>query len=56
LVLLGEYDVVFIKPSELLAREIPNVKHVVMKGRGHMTALEDPQATSGELIKFLEGL
>lgn len=56
LVLLGEHDVIFIKPSELMAREIPNVSHVVMAGRGHMTAFEDPHGTSGELIKFLKGL
>lgn len=53
LILLGEFDIVFIKPSELMAREIPNNKHVVMKGIGHMTAIEDPEGTIGEIMDFL---
>lgn len=56
LILLGEHDVLFLKPSELMAREIPGARHVVMKGLGHMTALEDPRATSNELIKFLKSI
>ncbi|MBD3649477.1 MAG: alpha/beta hydrolase, partial [Pseudomonadales bacterium] len=35
LVLLGEHDVLFVKPSELMAREIPDARHVVMEGLGH---------------------
>lgn len=54
LVLLGEHDVIFIKPSQLMAREIPDVRHVVMKGLGHMTAVEDPDRLSAELIDFLK--
>jgi pimeloyl-ACP methyl ester carboxylesterase len=53
LVLLGEHDVLFVKPSEQLAREIPNNRHVVLEGRGHMTALEDPERTTAELLDFL---
>jgi pimeloyl-ACP methyl ester carboxylesterase len=53
LTLLGEHDVLFVKPSEQLAREIPNNRHVVLKGRGHMTALEDPDRTASELLDFL---
>jgi pimeloyl-ACP methyl ester carboxylesterase len=56
LVLLGDADIMFIKPSELLARTIPNVKHVVLEGMGHMTAIEDPQRTSDELLGFLDAL
>jgi pimeloyl-ACP methyl ester carboxylesterase len=54
LVLLGEHDVMFVKPSELLARCIPDVKHVVLEGLGHMTAIEDPERTLAELLRFLE--
>jgi pimeloyl-ACP methyl ester carboxylesterase len=54
LVLLGEHDVLFVKPSELLARCIPDVKHVVLEGLGHMTAIEDPGRTLRELLVFLE--
>ena len=56
LALLGEHDVLFIKPSGLLVRCIPNVKHVVMSGLGHMTAIEDPAGTSKELIGFLKSV
>jgi len=53
LILLGEHDVLFVKPSEQLAREIPNSRHVVLEGRGHMSALEDPERTAAELLDFL---
>lgn len=56
LVLLGEHDVMFVKASELLARTIPNVKHVVMPGLGHMTAIEDPQGILREILTFLGSL
>jgi pimeloyl-ACP methyl ester carboxylesterase len=53
LVLLGEHDRLFLAPSALLAREIPNAKHVVMPGLGHMTAIEAPDAVIAELQGFL---
>ena len=54
LVLLGEFDVVFLKPSEIMAKEIPDVRHVVMSGLGHMTAIEDPKRTIAEILDFLK--
>lgn len=54
LVLLGEFDVVFIEASELMAREIPDARHVVLKGVGHMTAIEDTEGTIRELLDFLD--
>lgn len=54
LILIGEYDIVFIKPSELMAKEIPDNRHVVMPGIGHMTAIEDSPGTIRELLDFLE--
>ncbi|KKK45500.1 MAG: Alpha/beta superfamily hydrolase, partial [Candidatus Lokiarchaeum sp. GC14_75] len=30
LVILGEFDIVFLKPSELMAKEIPDVRHVII--------------------------
>lgn len=56
LILLGEHDIVFIEPSELMAKEIPDNKHVVMPGIGHMTAIEDPEGTTRELLDFLESV
>jgi len=54
LVLLGEFDIVFLKPSEIMAKEISDVRHVVMSGLGHMTAIEDPKRTIAEILDFLE--
>ncbi|MFW9866268.1 MAG: alpha/beta fold hydrolase [Candidatus Thorarchaeota archaeon] len=54
LVLLGEYDIVFLKPSEILANEIPDVRHVIIPSIGHMTAIEDPERTIKEILDFLE--
>jgi pimeloyl-ACP methyl ester carboxylesterase len=54
LVILGEFDIVFLKPSELMAKEIPDVRHVIIEGVGHMTAIEDPKRTTEELLDFLE--
>jgi pimeloyl-ACP methyl ester carboxylesterase len=54
LVLLGEFDIVFLEPSEILAREIPDARHVILDGVGHMTAIEDTQRTTQEILGFLE--
>jgi pimeloyl-ACP methyl ester carboxylesterase len=56
LVLLGEFDIVFIRPSEIMAQEIPDVRHVVMEGIGHMTAIEDPDRTIKEILDFLDAV
>jgi 3-oxoadipate enol-lactonase len=54
LVLLGEFDYVFMKPSELMDREIPDTRFIMMKGLGHMTAIEAPIWTANELLDFLD--
>jgi pimeloyl-ACP methyl ester carboxylesterase len=54
LVLLGEFDIVFLRPSEILAKEIPDVRHVLIEGIGHMTAIEDPDKTIKEILDFLD--
>ncbi len=56
LVLTGENDRMFVKPSEQLAREIPGARLVVFEGRGHMLAFEDPQRLIAELLGFLDSL
>jgi pimeloyl-ACP methyl ester carboxylesterase len=56
LVLLGELDEMFIVPSQLLARHLPRVEHVVVAGRGHMLAIEDPAGTAETLVAFLRSL
>ena len=54
LILLGEFDIVFLKPSEIMANEIPDVRHVIIDGVGHMTAIEAPKRTIKEILDFLE--
>lgn len=54
LILLGEFDIVFLGPSELMAWFIPDNRHVLMAGVGHMTAIEDPATTTRELLDFLD--
>ena len=54
LVLLGEFDIVFLGPGEILAREIPDARHVILDDIGHMTAIEDPERTIAEILNFLE--
>jgi len=54
LILIGEHDIVFLDPSEIMAKEIPNNRHVIIKGVGHMTAIEAPDETARELLSFLE--
>jgi pimeloyl-ACP methyl ester carboxylesterase len=53
LMLVGEYDVQFIKPAELVAREVPNCSHRVLEGMGHMLTFEDSLRLGNELLKFL---
>jgi pimeloyl-ACP methyl ester carboxylesterase len=53
LILLGELDSMFIESSKLMAKEIPDCRHVVMKGIGHMTAIEDTEGLLGHLLDFL---
>jgi pimeloyl-ACP methyl ester carboxylesterase len=53
LVLLGEFDIIFLQPSAILAREIPDARHVILDGIGHMTAIEDPARTIKEILDFL---
>ncbi len=54
LILLGEFDIVFLGPSELMAWFIPDNRHLLMPGVGHMTAIEDPEGTAQELLDFLK--
>jgi pimeloyl-ACP methyl ester carboxylesterase len=54
LILLGEHDVVFIEPSNVMAKEIPDNKLVVIPDVGHMTAIEAPERTAQEIFDFLK--
>ncbi len=54
LILIGEFDIVFLNGSEIMAKEIPDNRHVIMPGVGHMTNIEDPEGFIKELLDFLE--
>jgi 3-oxoadipate enol-lactonase len=55
LVVVGELDKQdFHRISERLAREIPDARHVVVEGSGHLTALERPDETARLVRQFLE--
>jgi pimeloyl-ACP methyl ester carboxylesterase len=53
LVLVGEHDVLLLRPSELIARCVPQAEYQVLKGLGHMTAIEDPQTVTRAILAFL---
>ena len=54
LILIGEFDIIFQKPSELMAKEIPDNRYVIIKDVGHMTALTRPKETAKEILDFLD--
>jgi pimeloyl-ACP methyl ester carboxylesterase len=56
LVLIGAQDKLFLQPSQTMARHIPRAQCSLLKGVGHMTAIEAPELTSREVLTFLKAL
>jgi pimeloyl-ACP methyl ester carboxylesterase len=54
LILVGEFDIVFLSASEIMAKEIPDNRHVIMPGVGHMTNIENLEGFMQEIFDFLE--
>ncbi|MBU1171768.1 MAG: alpha/beta hydrolase [Proteobacteria bacterium] len=54
LVLVGEKDDLFLEPSRLMNREIPDCTLIVFENCGHMLAIEDPERMSREILDFLK--
>jgi len=54
LILIGEFDIVFLNASEIMAKEIPDNRHVIMPGVGHMTNIEDFEGFMREILDFLD--
>ncbi|KKN81343.1 hypothetical protein LCGC14_0320900 [marine sediment metagenome] len=54
LILIGEFDIVFLSASEIMAKEIPDNRHIVMPGCGHMTNIENTEGFLEEIFGFLE--
>jgi 3-oxoadipate enol-lactonase len=54
LVVAGEHDMSdFLNGAELLARLLPNARHVVIEGAGHLAPLETPEVFRALLLEFL---
>jgi pimeloyl-ACP methyl ester carboxylesterase len=56
LILVGERDTLYLEDAEVMARRIPNVRKVIMKGLGHAMNVEAPEAFAGEVTRFLASL
>jgi len=53
LIIVGEKDDLFIEPSRIMAEAIPDCRHVMFDGVGHMTAIESSDRLSDELLGFM---
>lgn len=56
LVLVGAEDEAFLRAGEVMAARLPNARHVVVPGAGHVTTIETPEAVTEALLTFLRGL
>lgn len=54
LLIVGELDWSLRKPMEVMARNIPATEYLVLKGLGHMIAIEDPERTTHVILSFLK--
>lgn len=53
LVLVGEKDDLFIEPSRLMEKEIPDCKLIIYENTGHMLAIENPEGMCRDILEFL---
>ncbi len=53
LIIVGEKDDLFVAPSRIMADAIPDCRHVMLGGVGHMTAIEAPDRLAEELLSFM---
>lgn len=56
LILTGAEDTVFKASSQLMAQHIPHNHQVILPSVGHMTALEDLNATAKAVLSFLQSI
>lgn len=54
LVLVGEMDDLFIEPSRIMSREIPDCKLTIYEKTGHMLAIEQPERMGRDVVEFLK--
>jgi len=53
LVLVGERDKAFLRAAEVMAAKLPEAKHVVIPGAGHIVNIEEEALFNDALIAFL---
>jgi pimeloyl-ACP methyl ester carboxylesterase len=56
LIIVGDEDQPFLAPSEYMAKKIPGARLEVIRGAGHSSNLDQPEAFNRILIDFLDGL
>ena len=56
LVIVGDQDQPFLAPCEYMAKKIPGARLEVIRGAGHSSNLDQPEAFNRVLLDFLGGL
>ena len=56
LVVVGAEDEAYLRAGEVMAARLPNAKHVVIPGAGHVVNIEEAEALNAALIDFLATL
>ena len=54
LIIVGEWDTPFLKPSEVLQQKIPHAKLATIPQAGHLTNIEQPRLFNAAVLEFLE--
>jgi len=53
LVVVGEHDKPFLRAAEVMAAKLPNARHVVIPGAGHIVNIEEAEIFNREMLDFL---
>jgi pimeloyl-ACP methyl ester carboxylesterase len=56
LIVLGDKDEPFIAPCEYMAKKIPGARLEVIRGAGHMSNVDQPEAFNRVVLDFLDSL
>ena len=56
LIIVGDQDQPFLAPCEYMAKKIPGARLEVIRGAGHSSNLDQPEAFNRVLLDFLDGL
>lgn len=56
LIVLGDQDEPFIAPCEYMAKKIPGARLEIIRGAGHLSNVDQPEAFNRVLLDFLDSL